>query len=105
MAPSSARGIDRILVTGGCGFIGRAVVAALRQEGTPVTVADREPPPPGWDEGVTVVTGDLSEAGVREAAFADGVSAVVHLAALTSVLRSVDAPARTFAENVTITQE
>jgi UDP-glucose 4-epimerase len=105
MAPSSARDLDRVLVTGGCGFIGRAVVAALRREGSQVIVADREPPAPGWDEGVTVVTGDLSEAWVREAAFADGVSAVVHLAALTSVLRSVDAPARTFAENVTITQE
>ena len=95
---------DRVLVTGGCGFIGRAVVGALRKRGTPVTVVDREPPDPSWDEGVTVVTGDLAERDVCTAAFEGGPAAVVHLAGLTSVLRSVDAPMRTFAENVTITQ-
>lgn len=95
---------DRVLVTGGCGFIGRAVVAALRGRGVPVTVVDREPPDPSWDSGVTVVTGDLSDGEVSAAAFETTPTAVVHLAALTSVLRSVDAPMRTFAENVTVTQ-
>ena len=69
-----------------------------------MTVVDREAPDPGWDEGVTVVTGDLSEQEVCIAAFETRPRAVVHLAAMTSVLRSVDAPMRTFAENVTITQ-
>jgi UDP-glucose 4-epimerase len=103
MAEPSAEA-DRVLVTGGSGFIGRAVVSALRQRNVPVTVVDREPPDPSWDAGVTVVTGDLSDGEVCAAAFETTPTAVVHLAALTSVLRSIDAPLRTFAENVTITQ-
>ena len=51
-----------------------------------------------------VVTGDLAEQEVCIAAFETRPTAVVHLAALTSVLRSVDAPMQTFAQNVTITQ-
>lgn len=96
--------LDRVLVTGGAGFIGRAVVAALREGAVPVTVVDREPPDPSWDEGVTVITGDLADQEVCISAFETRPRAVIHLAALTSVLRSVDAPMRTFAENVTITQ-
>lgn len=95
---------ERVLVTGAAGFIGRAVVAALRQRGVPVTAVDREPPDPSWDKGVHVVTGDLADQEVCISAFETRPSAVVHLAALTSVLRSVDAPMQTFAQNVTITQ-
>ncbi|TWD80525.1 UDP-glucose 4-epimerase [Kribbella amoyensis] len=95
---------ERVLVTGASGFIGRAVVAALRSRGVPVTAVDREPPAAEWDDGVTVVTGDLAEQEVCIAAFETRPRSVIHLAALTSVLRSVDAPMRTFAENVTITQ-
>jgi UDP-glucose 4-epimerase len=95
---------DRVLVTGAAGFIGRAVVAGLRERGVPVTAVDREPPPASWDDGVHVVTGDLAEQETCVAAFETRPTAVVHLAALTSVLRSVDAPMQTFAQNVTITQ-
>lgn len=92
----------RVLVTGGCGFIGRAVVAALRTEGTPVTVVDREP----WqgDSDVSSVRGELSDPEVRERALTEDVTAVVHLAAITSVLRSKEDPVNTYSENVAITQ-
>ncbi len=69
-----------------------------------VTAVDREPPDSSWDDGVHVVTGDLAEQETCVAAFETRPTAVVHLAALTSVLRSVDAPMQTFAQNVTITQ-
>jgi UDP-glucose 4-epimerase len=95
---------ERVLVTGAAGFIGRAVVAGLRRRGVAVTAVDREPAESLWDDGVTVVTGDLGEQEVCIAAFETRPTAVVHLAALTSVLRSVDAPMQTFAQNVTITQ-
>ncbi|MEU4605213.1 NAD-dependent epimerase/dehydratase family protein [Kribbella sp. NPDC023972] len=95
---------ERVLVTGASGFIGRAVVAALRQRGVLVTAVDREPPDPSWDDGVHVVTGELSDQETCVSAFETRPAAVVHLAALTSVLKSVDAPMQTFAQNVTITQ-
>ncbi|MET9313393.1 NAD-dependent epimerase/dehydratase family protein [Kribbella sp. NPDC003505] len=95
---------ERVLVTGASGFIGRAVVGALRGRGVAVTAVDREPPDASWDGGVHVVTGDLAEQETCVAAFETRPTSVVHLAALTSVLRSVDAPMQTFAQNVTITQ-
>jgi UDP-glucose 4-epimerase len=93
---------QRILVTGGSGFIGGALVEALRVDDIPVTVVDREP---CSREDVTSVQGELSDPAVREAALTEDVTAVVHLAAVTSVLKSVEEPARTYAENVGITQE
>ena len=93
-----------VVVTGGSGFIGRAVVRALRDTGRPVTVVDRVPYPEG-DAGVKIVVGELGEANVREAAVTPGVAAIVHLAGLTSVLKSVEMPMRTFADNVSVTQE
>ncbi|WP_137812996.1 NAD-dependent epimerase/dehydratase family protein [Gandjariella thermophila] len=93
-----------MLVTGGCGFIGRAVVAAFRRRDMLVTVADRRPFP-ATDPGVISVVGDLTEAAVRDAALLPGTAGVVHLAAVTSVLRSVADPARTYAENVAVTQD
>ncbi|TDD62405.1 NAD-dependent epimerase/dehydratase family protein [Kribbella antibiotica] len=93
-----------MLVTGAAGFIGRAVVAALREQDVLVTAVDREAPDPAWDEGVTVVTGDLASQQVCIGAFETRPTVVLHLAALTSVERSIEAPMATFAQNVTITQ-
>jgi UDP-glucose 4-epimerase len=91
-----------VLVTGGSGFIGRHVVATLSGAGASVRVVDLKPHP---DPSVEVIQGDIVEPPVLEEAFAGGFDSVVHLAAVTSVLRSLEHPQLTFRTNVTGTQE
>jgi UDP-glucose 4-epimerase len=87
----------RILVTGGSGFIGRHVVATLRDQGHQVRVVDLQP---HADPEVDLVQGDIADPDVIEAAFDGGFEGVVHLAAVTSVLRSIEHPELTFRTNV-----
>ncbi len=90
----------RVLVTGGSGFIGRHVVAALQRSGAHVRVLDLKPHP---DPAIELVQGDLADPEVVAGGLAGGIDAVVHLAAVTSVLRSVEQPELTFATNVAAT--
>ncbi len=90
----------RVLVTGGSGFIGRHVVADLIGGGAHVRVLDLQPHP---DPEVELVQGDMAQPEVLQDALAGGIDAVVHLAALTSVLRSVERPALTYRTNVQAT--
>ncbi|TCP56226.1 UDP-glucose 4-epimerase [Tamaricihabitans halophyticus] len=94
----------RVLVTGGAGFVGRSVVAAFRANGIPVTVADLKPFETD-DSEIVAIQGDLRDAEVREAAFGDDVAGVVHLAAITSVLKSAEQPQETFSNNVQLTHD
>lgn len=96
--------MPHVVVTGGSGFIGRAVVAAFRSRGALVTVVDRAAPVTA-DEGVTHIRGELADPEVRDAAVAAGTDGIVHLAALTSVLRSVETPVETYESNVAVTHE
>jgi UDP-glucose 4-epimerase len=91
---------SRVLVTGGSGFIGRHVVATLMAAGAYVRVVDLQPHP---DPEVDVVEGDLAEREVLEAALEGGFDSIVHLAAVTSVLRSLEHPELTFRTNVAAT--
>ncbi len=88
-----------VLVTGGAGFIGSHVVAALRAAGRAVVVLDdfsagRRENLSEWsgDPDVAIVEadvrGDVGAALAGRGPFA----AVIHLAAQTSVIRSIDAP-------------
>lgn len=91
---------SRVLVTGGAGFIGTTVVRRLLDAGADVTVADlKEPAVPGVDS----VVGDLRDPRTRDAALKPGTRGVIHLAALTSVLKSVQQPWDFYQVNVETT--
>jgi UDP-glucose 4-epimerase len=87
----------RVLVTGGSGFIGRHAVAELLADGAHVRVVDLQPHP---DPSVDIVLGDIADREVLERAFDGGFDYIVHLAAVTSVLRSLEQPELTFRTNV-----
>ena len=87
---------QRVLVTGASGFVGRAVVAALRARGISVVAAGRSAPTVSADATVTV--GDYASRTDWRAALT-GVDAVVHLAARTHTADLRDAgAARAFIE-------
>ena len=92
---------SRVLVTGGAGFIGRRVVAALLADGAEVTVADLKPFT--GDPSVRVVTGDLVDPAIAAEAVAPGTDTIIHLAARTSVLESIQDPEATYRNNVALT--
>jgi UDP-glucose 4-epimerase len=91
---------SRILVTGGSGFIGRHVVSQMAAAGAHVRIIDLQPHP---DPAVEIVIGDLAEPEVIDASLAGGIDAIVHLAAVTSVLKSLEHPELTQRTNVTAT--
>ena len=74
-----------LLVTGGSGFLGSAIVALARQSRRRVRIFDRSPK--GSAEDAELVVGDLSDhSAVRRAC--DGVSTIIHAAGLAHVFGS-----------------
>lgn len=82
-----------VLVTGGTGTLGRAVVHTLIDVGLPVRVLSRQPPSPHVPVEVEWAIGDLLTGEGLDDAFA-GVSAVVHCATDPRQGRDVEAAAR-----------
>ncbi len=87
----------RVLITGGAGFIGRHVVSELTSGGARVRVLDLKPHP---DPSVDTVIGDIRDREAVDRAFDGGFDSIVHLAAVTSVLRSLEHPVLTYQTNV-----
>lgn len=88
----------RYLVTGGAGFIGSGITAALLARGDAVTVLDdfssgRESNLAGLGGDLDVQRGDVSVADDVTRAMRD-VAAVFHEAAIPSVVRTIEAPLR-----------
>lgn len=69
----------RVLVTGGAGFVGHAVVAAVAQRGWSVAVLDPAPPHPAWPAGITHHRGDVRDPAVVAEAAA-GAAVIFHTA-------------------------
>ncbi len=74
----------KVLVTGGNGFLGRAVVSELRARGHQVSSASRRPSPELDALGVRTLTCDLRNSAHVERAV-QGQEAVVHVAAMTGL--------------------
>ena len=87
--------VTRTLVTGGTGFVGSAIVRALRERGDEVRVTVRASSPVGQLDGLdveTVACDILDGAAVRRAL--KGVDTVVHAAGMTSLRAPADAHLR-----------
>jgi UDP-glucose 4-epimerase len=95
----------RVLVTGGCGFIGSHLVERLAVEGAKVRVLDRYGVLPPWDgeylasAQIDVRLGDVTDPYFTRAA-TEGVDIVFHLAALIGIPYSYVAPAHYVRTNV-----
>lgn len=94
---------SKILVTGGCGFIGANLVSRLRESDHEITILDN------FSRGNRNYLDDLSTYNVIEADIRDeesvyktlkGKDAIIHLAAFGSVVESVESPEENFSVNV-----
>jgi len=83
----------RVLITGGCGFIGSHLAEYLAGQGDDVTVLDQAAPVPGPAESVRYVGGDVRDERAVAAAIPPGVEVIYHLSAVVGVDRYLSAPA------------
>lgn len=94
------------LVTGGAGYIGSHVAAALLEAGMPVVVVDNLSTG-RWEfvpHGAEFVRGDLLDEDVMAAAIKEhGVTGVIHVAGFKYAGVSVERPLHTYEQNVTAT--
>jgi UDP-glucose 4-epimerase len=95
---------QRFLVTGGAGYVGSHLVAALVERGDAVVIIDnlRTGHRGAVPAGVQLVVADLADAGARDAILADGPwHAVFHFAALSQVGESMRLPLQYLIDNGT----
>ena len=95
--------MSKILVTGGCGFVGSNLVRMLVDEGYSVTIFDnyRTGSPDFLDDKTKykLIKGDICDTSAINSAVRE-MDAVIHLAASGSVVDSVASPENNFQSNV-----
>ncbi len=100
--------MDKMVVTGGAGFIGSNLAEYLLERGCTVTIVDdfsngKEENLAGWFENgsgrATLVRADINETAIMRKAFR-GARFVFHQAAIPSVPRSIADPQATHASNI-----
>lgn len=70
-----------VAITGGTGFVGKAVLALAAQQGIPIRALTRRAQEP--DEGISWVSGDLADADALDR-LVDGAQAVIHIAGVVN---------------------
>jgi UDP-glucose 4-epimerase len=92
---------DRVLVTGGAGFIGSHLVEALLAGGYEPVVIDNERTGSraNLPDGVRFVPGDVRQEADLEPIFADGIDAVLHVAGQASIRLSFQDPTEDLSVN------
>jgi UDP-glucose 4-epimerase len=91
----------RTLITGGCGFVGANLVPMLLERGCELRILDNfslAGPDRVARSGVEVIEGDVRDAAAVARA-AEGIDAVIHLAAFGSVADSIADPLENFDVN------
>ena len=92
----------RLLVTGGCGFIGTHLCRRLLAEGHSVLVVDNESngSRENLPSGVKFIRGDVTRPAEIEPAFARGLDAVCNIAGQVSIIRAFSDPTLDLRTNV-----
>lgn len=92
--------MTRVLVTGGCGFIGSHLVNRLAESGVEVTVFDMAEPPAHAVTADRYVRGDIRDPGALSGAVETTTDIIYHLSAVVGVDRYLAKPADVLETNV-----
>jgi nucleoside-diphosphate-sugar epimerase len=98
---------SRVVVTGGCGFIGGHLVEQLISRGDDVTIFDRTPPQQHQKlarEHARFLKGDVLNTAALRRAVTDGVDVVFHLAAIVGVDQYLARPVEVIDVDFTVTR-
>jgi nucleoside-diphosphate-sugar epimerase len=108
-APRDDQNVKKVLITGGCGYLGSTMVPMLLAEGYQVTVYDifrwgiSSLLPVMDHEGLTIVKGDVTEHEVLRP-YVEAADAIIHLSAIVGYPACKKEPERAVAINQTSTE-